>query len=239
MRRYRLLRRSHHSQRVFEVCNPIHAQNATLCIQSCNRADFWICPLSVGESNFVWRQRWGGSGDSLPPFRVTQKSKFIPRCEMKMCHLFSFSVQFSLVPPPCGFRLHPARPDLMCCPLPLLPWSGLMCDTDQQCQSPAAVTPVSPKARQKPLILVISHPSSPLSLPPCSVTWHSGSLCPVTLLVCVCARPCTLECSRSGQPGPLSHENRSISVPLAHLFLSFSCPRLPSFNTLHYEQVLL
>lgn len=132
-----------------------------------------------------------------------------------------------------------ARPDLMCCPLPLLPWSGLMCDTDQQCQSPAAVTPVSPKARQKPLILVISHPSSPLSLPPCSVTWHSGSLCPVTLLVCVCARPCTLECSRSGQPGPLSHENRSISVPLAHLFLSFSCPRLPSFNTLHYEQVLL
>lgn len=34
---------------------------------------------------------------------------------------------------------------------PLL-WSTLMCDTDQQCQSPAAVMPVPPKARKTPHI---------------------------------------------------------------------------------------
>lgn len=95
-----------------------------------------------------------------------------------------------------------------------------------------------PRRPAKPLILVISHPSSPLSFPLCSVTWHSGSLCPVTLLLCVCVRVCahTLVCPRSGPIGPLLHDNRTISVLLAHLCLSF-CPSLPSFNSFQGKEV--
>lgn len=61
-----------------------------------------------------------------------------------------------------------------------------MCDTDQQCQSPLAVTPVPPLLCKKPLILVISNPSSPLSFSLHAATRHSGSLCPMTLRACVC-----------------------------------------------------
>lgn len=42
--------------------------------------------------------------------------------------------------------------------------------------------------------------------------------------MCVCVQACTLVCSRSGQIGPLLHDNRSISVLLAHLCLSFFAP---------------
>lgn len=80
-----------------------------------------------------------------------------------------------------------------------------------------------PRRPAKPLILVISHPSSPLSPSLCSVTWHSGSLCPVTLLVC--ARPRTVVRSRSGQIRPLLQDNTPISVLHTHLCLSvLSCP---------------
>lgn len=55
------------------------------------------------------------------------------------------------------------------------------------------------------------------------MTWHSGSLCPVTLLACAC--PYTVVRSRSGQIRPLLQDNTPISVLHTHLCLSFlSCP---------------
>lgn len=104
---------------------------------------------------------------------------------------------------------------------PLL-WSTLMCDTDQQCQSPAAVLPVPLKARKTP------HISHITSLKSCILL---SVLCDLTQWLfmprdpaCVCVRPCTVVSSRSGQIGPLLQDNTPISVLHTHLCLYFPAP---------------
>lgn len=105
-----------------------------------------------------------------------------------------------------------------------------MCDTDQQCQSPLAVTPVPPKACKTPHI---SHITSLKSFILLSV------LCDLTQWLfmprdpaCVCVWVRARVCSRSGQTGPLLHDNRSISVLLTHLCLSSFSSHVPPFGSL-------
>lgn len=93
-----------------------------------------------------------------------------------------------------------------------------MCDTDQQCQSPLAVTPVPLKACKTPHISHITSLKS-FILPSvlCDLTqWLFMPRDPAC--VCVRARSCV---QGQVQIGPLLHDNRSISVPLAHLCLPF------------------
>lgn len=108
-------------------------------------------------------------------------------------------------------------------------WSTLMCDTDQQCQSPAAVMPVPPKARKTPHISHITSLKSFILLSVlCDLTqWLFMPRDPAH----VCARPCTFVRSRSGQIRPLLQDNTPISVLHTHLCLSFlSCPLLSFFR---------
>lgn len=60
-----------------------------------------------------------------------------------------FLISFPLFYTYCRFFVHISCVWLVCSSLL---WSALMCDTDQQCQSPLAVTPVPPKACKTPHI---------------------------------------------------------------------------------------
>lgn len=135
---YRLLLRSHHPLCVFEVCNLIYMQTATLSIQSCE--------VLIFESAL-----WGVQ--KLDARSSTDVVNSLSLHRVRLCHswlvIFARVKAFFAHAAFSGWILNCVRPDCMCV-RPALLWSTLMCDTDQQCQSPPAVTPVPPKARRNP-----------------------------------------------------------------------------------------
>lgn len=115
----------------------------------------------------------------------------------------------------------------------LLLWSTLMCDTDQQCQSPLAVMPVPPKACRTPHI---SHITSLKSFILLSV------LCDLTQWLFMPRDPaCVCMCyTRSCVQGQVKSSLYMITGPsLFSLHTSpFSCPSFPSFSTLQWKGIL-
>lgn len=152
---YRLLLCSHRPLCLWSLQPDIHA-NRHAFHSILQGADLWICSLRSRNNSFVLQQAGRLFLSCRSEIRRPLEHK---RCEFPQpasCEALSFvACNFCTcqsISRSCGFSswiLNFVRPDCMCVRPPLL-WSTLMCDTDQQCQSPPAVTPVPPKASRNP-----------------------------------------------------------------------------------------
>lgn len=136
-----------------------------------------------------------------------------------------------------GFRRLCVHTSCVCSGCSPLLWSALMCDTDQQCQSPLAVTPVPPKACKTPHISHITSLKS-FILPSvlCDLTqWLFMPRDPA----CVCASTRARSYAQGQVKSGLCYMITGLSLFSLHTSASLFWASMPSFNTDEISALLL